>query len=366
MDFNILKTVNLYIRKKRPMFPDEKICSVFQNNQLVELGFLSKRCRNDQSGTCIMCDYGATEQTYSTEQYLSEMEYVLSSISPDTKRLLLCTNGSFLDEYQIPAGLFRAILKRAAETSISNFEIETHYLDVTPEKLAIIKEELASKSVTIEMGLETINPIYQDRLIMKHIELDRFEKAIRMVQDHGFAVDLNIMFGLPFLTLRELLEDTRNTIIWSHEHGCHSVVFPINIKPYTLLWHMFQSGVYHPLSSWSFLLLLNSLDKELLSNITLAWYGNREENYGIDSDHAVLPKNCPLCVNELSAFYQQFMDDYDENKRKQLLQEYLNHPPCACLNETVKQLQSSQTGEFEQRYHSYVDLLRKEYTFLFD
>lgn len=366
MDSNILKIVNRHLKNQRPMFPDDKICSIFITHQLVEIGFLSKRCRNDQAGACIMCDYGAAEQTYTVRDYLTAMETILNSIPSDVQRLLLCTNGSFLDESQISAELFVAILKKTAETSIPNIEIETHYLDITEKKLDKIKTILVNKKITIEMGLETTNPLYQDKLFMKQIEITHFEKTIELIQSKGILVDLNIIFGMPLLTLREQIIDAQKTIMWSCSHGCYSVIFPINIKSNTLLGHMYRSGYYTPVSHWAFLYLLNLLNSDILQNITLAWYGNREDQCDSEKSQSIFPQSCPCCRKGLTDFYDKFMKNYDGKKRKRLLQEMLSHPPCDCLEKVHNLLKEEGVTTFEKRFDSYLGLLRKDFGDILD
>ncbi len=60
MDFDALGVANLHIKSVVLYFLMARSAH-FPSHHLVELDFLSKRCRNDQSGTCTMCDYGVAE-----------------------------------------------------------------------------------------------------------------------------------------------------------------------------------------------------------------------------------------------------------------------------------------------------------------
>ena len=138
MDTSILRKANLLVRKRRPFFSDEKICDVFCSNDLIEIGFLSRRCSRDMLGSCMMCDYGAARDTYSIKAYLDEMDRILEFADHTINILLLCTNGSFFDHSRIDHDLFCAILERAGRCKIPVIEIETHYQDVTQEKLELL------------------------------------------------------------------------------------------------------------------------------------------------------------------------------------------------------------------------------------
>lgn len=177
MDKKFIKKTNKLIRDKRPYFPTNELCATFQSGNLLEIGVLSKQCKNDLTGSCLMCDYGRASNTGKTQDYLDEIQIMLNNHNRNIKFLLLCTNGSFLDEYQIPNELLIEILKKAQDSDIPNIIIETHYRDVTTNKLNLIKS-IVHKPVTIEMGLETVNKDYQNAFFMKGVEMERYEETI--------------------------------------------------------------------------------------------------------------------------------------------------------------------------------------------
>ena len=126
MKREILQKRNIEIRKKRPLLPADEICDVFYDNNLVEICFLSKRCRNDLRGSCIMCDYGALLGTAGISEYIDKVSDVLKSLEFSVDTILLSTNGSFLDESQIPLELLCSILEQISKSHVKYVEIETH------------------------------------------------------------------------------------------------------------------------------------------------------------------------------------------------------------------------------------------------
>ncbi len=357
MDGDILVAENLRLRKGRPFLSNGKICNVFCNEKLIEIGFLSRRCRNDCRGVCIMCDYGAADGTHEIREYLFEMDRILEEADPGLEILLLCTNGSFLDQAQISPELFKAVLTRAAQTPASLVEIETHYRDVTPEKLRQIQELLPGKQIGIEMGLETVNPLLQSHIIMKGICLPDYERTISLIQSYGFMTEVNIMVGLPFLSAKEQIEDAVTTIQWAFQRGCRVVLFPMNIKPYTLLMDMYHSGHYRPISQWMLPLVLDTLSAEAMEQITVAWYGNREERYP-NSERAVFPQACPSCTGSIQRFYTQFQKTQGGHERRALLSRLLSQTTCKCLEEARQGAVTNGSGSFASRYADYVSFLK--------
>lgn len=358
---SILMRANLQAKRNRPPFSHGKICDVFCSGNLIEIGFLSGRCCNDRCGSCIMCDYGAANGTRPVQEYLVEMDRILEEADPSVHVLLLCTNGSFLDRTQISRELFQAVLERAAQSQIGWIEIETHYKDVTPEKLRQIQRLLPNKRIAIEMGLETANPIYQSHIIMKGIDLAAYERTVALIQSFGFLTEVNIMVGLPFLSPKEQFDDAVRTMDWAFHHGCGLVIFPMNIKPYTLLMEMFRSGHYQPVSSWMLPLLLDTLSGPQLEQVTVAWYGNREEIYPETQERAVFPQSCPSCALEIERVYRQFPKTAGGDERKTLLAQLFSRAGrrgCSCLADARNEIFAQPQDTFESRYVKYVSYLK--------
>ena len=181
MKREILQKRNMEIRNSRPMLPVNEICDIFYDNNLVEICFLSKRCRNDLHGSCIMCDYGAMQGTADISEYIDKASDVLKELDYSFDTILLSTNGSFLDEKQIPLKLLCNILELISQSHIKNIEIEAHYKDVSLERLTLLRQYLPNKRIMIEIGLETINPKYQSYIVMKGVSIPDFEKTIALI-----------------------------------------------------------------------------------------------------------------------------------------------------------------------------------------
>lgn len=308
-----------------------------------------------------MCDYGAANGMRATQEYLAEMDRILEETDSSVRTLLLCTNGSFLDSAQISQELFQAVLERAARSQIERVEMETHYRDVTPEKLRQIQCLLPQKHVAIEMGLETVDPLYQFHVIMKGINLAAYEHTVALIQSFGFSVEVNIMVGLPFLSPKEQFDDVMHTMEWAFRHRCGLVLFPMNIKPYTLLMEMFRSGHYDPISSWMLPLLLDTLTAPQLEQVTVAWYGNREEVYSETQRRAIFPRSCPICASEIQRVYQQFSKISSGNERKALLTQLFSQARrngCHCLADAQNEISTQPQVTFETRYAEYISYLK--------
>lgn len=355
MKYTMLQKRNIEIRKNRPLLPSNEVCDVFYDHNLVEICFLSKRCKNDLRGSCIMCDYGAASGTADISEYIEKASDVLSKLDHSVDTILLSTNGSFLDEKQIPFELLCNILEQISKSRINTVEIETYYKDITLERLTLMRQLLPNKKIMIEMGLETINPKYHSHIIMKGISIPDFEKTITLIQNMEMDVECNVMIGLPFLSEKEQYEDALATIQWVFEHQCTPVLFPINIKPYTLLMDMYQSGYYTPISHWMIPILLDTLPTEQLEKITVAWYGNREDIYSACNLRAVFPTSCDRCGTLINEFYLRFLSASRGTDRKKALTNLFSSARCNCPGRIRKQIKQSSAETFETRYSAYIN-----------
>lgn len=358
-----IRKINKFIRDKRPYLDKRECCAVFQDGDLLEIGFLNKQCRNDLNGSCLMCDYGRLNGSVSIQTYLDEMRRILREYNSEIKFLLICSNGSILDEYQVSTELLIEILKISQNCTIPNVIIETHYRDVTIERLELIKNFL-HKPIIIEMGLETINSKYQGIFFMKGIDMKLYEETINRIQSYGYDIEINLMLGLPFLSAGEQFEDIKKSIEWVFDKGCTPVIFPINIKPHTMLRYIYDIGLYSPISIWMLIILLDSLKPEILKRIIIAWYGNRDEPYPEDTP-TIMPQTCDKCKEKIADFGRQFLNSEGYRTRKSLITELINNTKCSCYI-SAKQSIIKSGGNFDDNYNVFYQHLKKDFKYVLD
>lgn len=347
---SVLMDINRKIRSTRPLIDDAHACEIYQSGPVLEISLSRGQCVNDKNGSCIMCDYGIASRNKPAQEYLWEMEQAIKSCGDTIRFLMLCTNGSVFDESQVERELLEGAIDLAAKCDIPKIQLESHYLDINSERLNMVKEKLKDKKVIIALGLETVNQEYQNLIIGKRINLDGFEEKIALIKSFEFSIELNIMLGLPFLSPREQFMDALTTLKWVYSHQCRPVLFPINIKPYTLLMEMYKTGQYSPVSHWLIFLLLEQLTEEELSQIILVWYGDRMENYADSALQQIPPVACGECLPIIEVFYADFASANSGYERHNILNAILHKPSCDCLHKTRVTLCEESSMEFHERY----------------
>lgn len=353
-----LRQKNREIKHYRPYIENKDACEIYQTTSLLEISISRGRCSHDADGSCIMCNYGIANKTRSDESYLNEVKNILDTCDPKLKRLMLCTNGSFFDKNQITDHLLQGVLVLASRCFIPNISFETYYNDVTTDILSLINQLLPDKKITIAMGLETSNQEYQNKIILKKIDLKEYAERIKLIHEYGFHVELNIMLGLPFLSTRQQFTDTCKTLQWVYSHKCSPVLFPVNIKPYTLLMEMYKTSFYKPITHWLVLEVLNTLTEDELAKIELAYYGNRIDDYDLSKNQTLFPICCQTCKPILEHFYKEFTHSDAGNIRKNVLMDAFRSCTCNCLSETITQINDNNAPGFDLFYNEYLTYLK--------
>lgn len=357
---NLLSKANILIRKFRPSDDSSRRINVFQRGNLLQLTFQTSGCRYSASGSCTMCNYG--------QGAITDMQLILQELNEichskafiESTMILLGASGSFLDEEELPCELQYNIMKQISQSHMEEVFIETHYKSVSDEKLQIIQEIFGDKIVHIEIGLETITKEFQESILNKPILLPQLKETIQQIHSHNIVVDLNILFGIPFLTINQQIEDTLKTIRWALENGADNIiVFPINIHPYTVFEWWYDNGYITVPSLWGLFMVLQNLTDKELSCICFAWYGNRCIAYSSEKK-TVIPQACPSCQEQLISFFDNFASNYNLSYRKKSLDEFSNRTfHCKCRQNLVAEANAEICTDFMVKLKSAHDALER-------
>lgn len=322
---------NKNIRAKRPLTPKDVLYTTYENNGVFQICFKSKGCAFYLAGFCLMCDYGKGTNL-SPNELEKAFDMAMQESKEDIKILLLNSYGSILDSLEISDECFLRLLNKVKKTNIKTIIFETHPKTVTREKLELIKSILKNKTIFFELGLETANPEIRRNNLLKEIDNTAFLKTVDLVHSYEMKVIANILVGIPFLTEKEQLADSLNSIKWCIDNKIDEIdLFPINIKPYTLLEELYKNNEYKVISHWLLIEVLNQLPISYLPKIFLAWYGNRELKY-YNNVHSIFPTSCSKCHNNLMEFYTKYLANDNAKYRKELINNLIKNRQCQCYD----------------------------------
>lgn len=266
-----------------------------------------------------MCDYGKVRKENLKPHDIKEiLNTVFNNFKELPEVLLLNSLGSVLDTEEMPKENIITLLDELSNINIDVIIFETHYLTINDSILSLIKQKLNNKDIVIELGLESSNKEIREKCLNKYINNTNFIEKINLIKSYDFGVEANVIFGSPFLTDEEQKLDTLNSINWCFKNDMDKVnLFPINIKPYTLLYKLYEQGKYSPISHKDFIEVLNKIPKEYIDRIYLCWYGNREITY--DKNKTIFPKCNETEYPMLMEFYKEFNINRNTENRIKLL-----------------------------------------------
>lgn len=320
---------NKQIRKSRPIIADDVLYSTYENNGVFQICFKSKGCSNYLNGLCIMCDYGVGTNI-TKEELVKAFDLAFNEHKKPIRTLLLNTYGSVLDQNEINSECFEVLLNKIKETTVKNVIFETYYTTVTRKKLELIKNKLPNKNIIFEFGLETSSEEIREKCLLKYINNKHFIDIIDLIHSYGMETTANIIVGIPFLSRSDQVKDTLTSINWCFKNNIDEVnLFPMNVRPYTLLEKLYRNGKYQLISHWLLIEVLAKIPEKYLKDVYIAWYGNRDLNYG-DGIHSFFPTSCLLCENDLAKFYKQYLENKDSVYRKKLINDLIKNKKCDC------------------------------------
>lgn len=345
---NLLSAANLKAHVGRPFTPEGHSITLWHPSERFLHCYIESRgcryCRD--TGACVMCDYGIG-RSLTPAELSAALASMLNSWAGKLDTLLLGSYGSVFDPAEISEACFDVLLQFLKDYPVRTVIFETHCATVTPEKLARIREVLPpERRVVVEMGYESCDPFVLESCLNKVLSLSQLESAIEMIHDAKMLACLNVFLGAPFLCPADQLETARDSILWALEQGADSLVlFPANIKPFTLLHELYEAGHYTPLSQWMVLALFRWLPPQILDRITLSWYGDRKNFYENDQFPLIPPQDCPECHDAIFSFYREFLQTRNGQVRSDAVRRLWERPlVCSCREKLVHSLED--TGQY--------------------
>lgn len=319
------KIMKCIYEKRKSLDPDIKYntrIEKVENGAYVEIWFLTQGCRWDAEGGCTICNYGKGCKI-SNSTIIQAIRDAIHEVDTPIGELAITPSGSFLDDEEVPLEVRSQIYQLVNESDAHTFLFETRAQTITEKKIKELTESVKDKKLVVEIGLETSDFFIQKYCINKGYFLKEYEKAVSILKKNNVYTYANVILGTPFLNRQEARKDCKRTIEWALSKGTDKVVlFPLHVKPGTMLEWLYKNSLYEPISLWGLVDVLDSLKEEHLSRIEISWYKNY---YTEKSKIIASPDTCHNCYDDIILL----LDKFRENPKKSVVEE-LKEYSCEC------------------------------------
>lgn len=273
-DNRLLSAVMRHIRKSRPLLASDNAFSLFETSNLAQIWLQTPACRFSKQGKCTICNYWSGQKIPGLIRRMEQALYIPSNINT----LLINTCGSCLDPEELTAEeqmqLFRWLNRQHAE----NIIFETHMATLSEDTIRHVYEMFPNKKISFEIGQESTDRDVQFYSLNKLLADKGRAIIFDRVHRYGMEIIVNVILGAPFLSRQEQIEDAVSSITALLREGAdYTMLFPVNIKPATLIHFLYETDMYGPVDGDMIISVLESLPLQFLTRVNVAWYGEHQE-----------------------------------------------------------------------------------------
>lgn len=350
----LLRQVMVQMRRERRLLNRKQTFYVRVDRAMggvfAQLWFLTRGCTWDRRGSCTMCNYGQSD-AITTDEMVSFVRKGLDSIDSPVDELYVSPSGSLLDTTEVPADARLAIYRLVDKFPVERFSFETRAETISAPVVDELVGSLPDKQIAVGFGLESADPWVARFCLNKDDQTRAFIRATGQLTQRAVGVYANVSLGSAFLSPGEAIEDSARTVEWSLSNGADlALVFPMHVKPNTLLAWLQQHNAYRPPSLWSLVEVLRSVDRRLIPRVNISWY---RADYGADAGVIGSPTTCPDCEQTV----MDRLDSYRADPSQQAL-DALAALDCACKQQwSEEMLAKPRASRSERLFSRYQDLV---------
>lgn len=308
-DNALLGSVMRYIRRSRPILESSEKFSVFETNGLIQLWLQTPACRFSQKGRCTICNYWSGQRI---PGLIAEMGKTVS-IPENIDTILVNTCGSCLDSEELTAEEQDQLFRWLNNQPVEDIILETHMATLSENMVRRVREMIPNKNLFFEIGQESTDRDVQFYSLNKPMSERGRKIILNRIRSYGAKSIVNVILGAPFLDREEQIRDAVDSMVSLLREGADYVMlFPVNIKPDTLVYLLYEKGMYAPVDGNMIIRVLDALPKEFLPRAGVAWYGEHREPGVI---LPCVPETDRMNFNEMLASYNE-SDSMEERKRQ--------------------------------------------------
>ena len=322
-----LKRAILKIRSSRPKVEPSLPFIPYPSGEMLQLWINTPACRFSLAGNCSICDY--CDGDISEFSIAKVCDYIDSHCN-EYNTILLNTCGSVLCEEELPFSDLLRIADAIEKTSVKHVIFETHLAYVNRQKIEALTQVLPSKTIMLEYGQESTSTQVLRYCLCKPSVLSN-QDAINLLHEYGIEMIANVVLGAPFLNVYQRIRDAADSIAELLRSGIAKVVlFPVNIKPYTLVSYLFGEGYYKRIQIAEIIKVLENFCETDLARIELAWFEPKRDEMKPYTEQSLGPELCDRCGQRILEQLRMYSKAKEGMMRKDIIDK-LQCIDCSCI-----------------------------------
>lgn len=251
---------------------------------------------NIKSGGCVYCGfYRATNGGRRVERkhLLSQIEAAHSTFSSHNGNAVgLYNDGSFFNDREIDEATQMDILRRVSRWhGVHQITVESRAEYLTPDKLAKARNAADPCILEVATGIDSVNQTILNIASNRGLNIRTALSRLSHAQELGVRTTALMTFGLPFLSVSEMIADAVHTIECMLEHGIAVDIEAMTIQPGSLLERLNMRGYYRVPWLWSLVELFQRIPDA--NDVYLSPFA-----YSVATTD--VPHNCPTCTGKVA------------------------------------------------------------------
>jgi radical SAM enzyme (TIGR01210 family) len=298
------------------------------------------------AATCTMCPipnesfYGKRRE-FTPDDFLSQFNSSFAGEPLDNYQLISVYNsGNWFANREIPPEARQRIYLAIADSQCEGLMVESLPQFITPAAVDEARKHLENKRLIVGIGLQSADDFIRNVCINTTCTKSQFERATRLLWENGYTPKVYLMIKPPFLTEREAIEETVNSVKYVSEVGYEDVsICPTRIAPHTVVAELAKKGMFEPPSLWTVINILKRV--EPIPRVRVACL----DVDGKDMD-TIYPRNCETCT----PIVLEAIKNYNTERDLSLLEEL----SCGCKKDYQEAIQITDIRPVQDRVRDFI------------
>lgn len=210
--------------------------------------------------------------------------------------------GSFLTDREIPKEAREHVYRSFADhPTATDLMVESRPEFVQPDLIDEAQALIGDKTLTVAIGLESMDDRIRNQVLKKFIGRRSFTAALERLQVRGLRSFVYVFLGAPGLSERESYEDALRSVRQLADMGVDEIALSCAfVPPGGQLERQYKAGTFRPPWLWTIAQLLEVAQDEGLP-VSLGGFDDFPPPVAI-------PSNCPSCDEQMHTVLQGYRE----------------------------------------------------------